>query len=363
MVMTTDVFDARDRFLTALRDALDLHVRLLHSTEAHATVVAREHDAITDILDRLGRHPQQPHIQKYSLMNEHEFYRAESEYLERFRSELSERSRSIRVILDMSDSERTEPHSLDELSELMRATVKSGAPNQFSEAHSSTITRIRDPRAYYGSRVGEAVFSAASEPKDLEHSARDETGAQLLRVKAEVVADRVRHHTAVQPLAVGMALVKAKEWLQLQAPIIRTPLDARPFSEGSDLPEGIIVFSPNARSLMFGLRSPSSARALYHWGLDNSGVRLAVPVATLPPINTPSVTVVLFAPGGAFAGSGYVLAADGSERPLDALAMLAKKLDFATEYLTLAAAGSATTATASTGQEPDVNLLIIAEEL
>jgi len=255
----------------------------------------------------------------------------------------------------------------------MRETVKSGAPNQFTEAHRSTLTRIQDPREYYGSRVGEAVFPAASaiplgeprasEPKDVEHAARDETGAQLLRVKAEVVADRVRHHTAVQPLAVGMALVKAKAWLQLQAPIIRTPLDARPFSEGSDLPEGIIVFSPSARSLMFGLRSPSSARALYHWGLDNSGVRLAVPAATLPPINTPSVTVVLFAPGGALAGSGYVLAADESESPLDALAMLAKKLDFAPEYLTLATAGSATTATASTDQEPDINLLSVAEEL
>ena len=59
----------RSRLIELLTSTLELDLKLLHSTEADPTVIARHHGEFADFIDVLSRHAQHPHVQQYSEMN------------------------------------------------------------------------------------------------------------------------------------------------------------------------------------------------------------------------------------------------------------------------------------------------------
>ena len=56
----SELIRTRSEFLALLTGTLELELRLLHSTEADPKIIAREHGAFAELLDRLAAHPQIP---------------------------------------------------------------------------------------------------------------------------------------------------------------------------------------------------------------------------------------------------------------------------------------------------------------
>ncbi len=394
MARSTDLHAVRGRFLGALRNTLDLQLRLLHSTETDRAAIAREHDAFTALLDALRAHAQQPHVQRFSVWNQDEFVRAEIVYLSRFTDQLSERISRLQELLLIQVEGLGERRALDTLAREMTDDGRFGDSNQFTPTHRAIIERIGDPLDFYGEQIAATVFgsraagsddgdpSAAESPGTAapaggapgtgapaggeaaaEAPAMDETSRSLQRIKVGVIVDRLTRFRCSNAQALALALLKVKRWIAMNEESIRVESSSFPDAVLRTMSPGISVLSARPRDLLFAFRGATEVRALVHIGVIAQSLRDSSFESLLAGSPQAASASVVFVRGPSeTVGSASVVGRepDGS---LDELAALIKALEWSGEFMRLTSVVDPAADEANVAQEIETRVMQVAEEL
>ena len=368
---------ARSQFLDLLAGTLELELRLLHSTEADPGIIAREHKNFAAFLDRLAAHPQNPHVQQFSDMNQDEFVRAETDYLDQFSAEAGERGTALGKLLLIDTSSYAARNSISVLAERMADTRRSGWSNQFTESQRSTVVRILDPEQYYGKAIAQKVFggtqtsdrrathgpTVGGAPED--RSSDEGPDLALLRMKAQVIADKLDGYNGAREKVLTTALLKVKVWLagSPQEPTDATKLGSHAVMARRRPGPAIDVFSSMPRDLLFVYYGRNGSRAIFHLGVSNAMIHQFAAESGLPLILVPGVSLLLVSPSGEIAGSAYVSCTTSDNDAVGRLALLIKTLDFTGEFMRLAGPSSTDVESTAEKDRADQELLNLAEEL
>lgn len=372
----------RSRFLTLLTGTLELQLRLLHSTESDPGIIAGEHRTFAAFLDELAAHPQKPHVQQFSDMNQEEFLRAESDYLRQFSTTLQERRKLLLELLQVDEPDYAPRNTMAVLAERMAETRRGGWANQFTEAQRSTVVRLADAEQYYGKIIARRVFAGAAHQQAPETTRPataagaapeaagepqppDDMAASLLRIKASVMADRLDAYDGANRKVLATALLKLKQWIADPAFEL---IDARGQSLQAVLSRkrpgpALEVISSQPRDLLFVYHGRNGSRAVFQWGTSNATLQRLVGSSGLPLLTAPAVSLVLYTAGGDIAGSSWVASADRGSDGVEQLALLIKTLDFTREFMLLATPTVRGATSPASPDESEQELLSLAEEL
>jgi len=358
--------------VSKVQAGLELHIKLLHSTEADSGAIADRHEEFTSFLQSIGAHIQHPHIQKYSDLNRDEFVRAEVDYLRRFIRELDQREKSTRNILLINDDPYVPTFTFDELLEKMRQSVRDGSPNQFSEVHRSTLRRFLDPVQYYGKQIAELYFpeerteaqtDSQTEGEDDKES-EDETARSLLRMKSQVIADRLAGFDGQRKQVLATAILKVKACLK-ERPWALTDPTGGGFEDAAargTTEVAIELISVKPKDICLVYHGKSGRKAMLEIGNTNARLQEYAASTGLPRVDRASVSVVFVDDRGALLGSAYA-AATNADDPIGRLAVLIKSLELTSEFMTLVARADAKGAAPDEESDSEARLLDLAEEL
>ena len=378
--MSTRLTTARAEMLDRLAAALELELRLIHSTESDRALVAREHDIFCEVLDRLISNPQSPHIRRFTDLNSDEFASAEYDCLVRFRDELDARVRAVAVIMPVPYEPYSASNSIAELAELMTEPRRVGTPNQFSVAQQAGIRAVADPERYYGHRIASIHFPKADDSSENSVSSADASRAgqkpsesrsvdltsSLFEMKAQVLVDAVRTYLCMNEDVLVITLLKVKQWLADPAAVPRdsTDVPGRTLIDAGIRSPGLELCAADPRTLAFSFTSLTGTRALFSIGPTNTATAALGFDVDLPELLIPNISLILVSAAGRAAGSAYVAAHNAPGTPLDRLALLIRKLDFAAEVLRLTSLEPARTAEARRiNKERHSQLLHLAREM
>lgn len=360
-----------------LMSTLELDLKLLHSTETDASVVDHHHEAFTAFLDVLGRHVQRPHVQQYSELNRDEFVRAEMDYLSQYFRQLSAMNDELRQLLLISGPSYAPQYSIAELTRRMEETRRTGRPKQFAESQRATILRIVDPVQYYGKRIAEELFdSSAAVDGDgaagREPSAHpgttaesDEMALSLLRMKVQVIVDRLVSFGGAGKPVLATALLKVKSCMADDGCRL---LDPRGGGIADAVARGTVdpcveLVSAEPRDLIFVYHGRAGRKAVFHCGVSNETLHRYASRSGLPLLEVPVVSVLLIDENRLTVGSAHVTAMPSGEDRLSQLALLIKSLDFTNEFMTLASRSDTAADLRAEAAEAEAALLNLAEEL
>ncbi len=399
--------------VAALTRALELQLRLLHSSEADPAAVGRMHESFSSILDRLAKRSGLAHIRHYSDFNREEFERVELDQLSGIAGELDVHSREAGELLALRSDRNPLRFTMEELLERMLDLPYEGAPNQFTDEQRAAIVHVLSPEQYYGVTISGECFDAgdgasrsnepdtnldgenddasvsaqlgqtvradsgtgsapglepeaASDPDPgTVRSADDSTATSLRRIKAQVMIERLRHEERDNEDVLAVAVLRVKEWLATHPQARWTSLHSRPeegLSAGPHEP-GIEVYAAGSRRLVFLFHSPRGNRALFRWVATSDGADGIWSQAGIPHLAAPSVALVLISASGEPLGAAWVALSELSGTPVEGLADLIKRLEFSEEYLALLSLTTARDRPVSVESSAHDELLQIAESL
>jgi hypothetical protein len=368
---------ARSELIELLASTLELDLKLLHSTEADATVISRQHGEFEHFIDTLTRHMQHPHVQQYSDMNHNEFGRAELDFLNQYLREIRDRNKALRELLLIQSRSYTPEYSMQELIERMAETRREGRPNQFTEAQRTTIIRLLDPEQYYGRKIAADFFADSvslstdgepiNETTSISESEMDanETAMSLLRMKAQVTADRLADFEGVRKRVFATALLKVKACMANDP---SSTLDSGVSDLSSALARGttapaVELVSAKPRDLVFVYHGKGGNKAVFHCGLSNAILHRFVPGTVLPLLTRPSASLLLVKDRGSIVGHAFVACRTADDDTIGQLALLIKSLDFTNEFMKLASQPDSDAQARGETATVDAELLTLAEEL
>jgi hypothetical protein len=258
-----------------------------------------------------------------------------------FRDEFDRLARTAAAILLVSEDPYSARNPIPVLAQRMDEPRRLGLPNQFSEAQRAGVQAMIDLRQCYGSNIASIHFPETRSPSEETgpsgETARTDLTIPLFQMKVRVLVDAVRHNRRMNEDVLVIALLKVKQWLADPAAVPRdkTNVPGRTLIDAGIRNPGLEVCVADSRALAFSFTAPIGTRALFSIGPTNAAtIRLGYDI-DLPELLVPNISLILVNAAGRAVGSAYVAADDEPGTPVDRLALLIKRLDFAREFLRL----------------------------